>query len=480
MKIALVTIVKDRDLVSPITLAYLATYIREKGGFNDVKIIDANFEDPMTELKRYKPDVVGLSAMTIFIGDVSNMAQRIKEELNIPVILGGVHISTCPVSMPKCFDVAVSGEGEQTFLELMESFRREGKFDKEKLKDIKGLVFWKDDKLVQTELRPQIDPIDDIPVPDRDYMHKGYFKKKMVSGAGKHTREGTILTSRGCPFKCIFCSTAHFWKTVRFHSPERVVEEIMLLREKYKVKHYSVWDDLFPANVKRLKDIRDILKERGVLDDMTIACQARSDSINDDVCQTLKSLNTKTIGFGFESGSERVLAYLKKNTTTVEKNRQAIVTCKKYGFAVYGSLIFGTPTETIAEMRETIDFIKFAKENGADGIWCFVMTPFPGTDMWEVAKQRGKVSDEGMNWDILTHQNMDNPLLLDESISREEFKNVFLEAREELNFFRIKYIKQNIRSDFTGTTKTAITHPRDTAKTIMGVLSKNRMRISKK
>ncbi len=213
---------------------------------------------------------------------------------------------------------------------------------------------------------------------------------------------------------------------------------------------------------------------------MTIACQARSDSITEETCKVLKDLNTLTIGFGFESGSERVLAYLKKNTTTVEKNRNAILMCKKYGFRVFGSLIFGSPTETIAEMRESIDFIRFAKQNGADGIWCFVMTPFPGTEMWEVAKQREKVSDTDMNWDILTHQNIDNPLLLDESIDKKEFKNVFLEAREELNYFRIKYIKQNIRSDISGTAKTAIMHPRDTAKTIMGVLSKNRMKISSK
>src|SRR3989338_3208987 len=389
-----------------------------------------------------------------------------KEKLNVPIVIGGVHISSVPQSLAKYFDVGVIGEGEQTFLELLKSFEKNGRLDLESLKNIPGLAFHINGIVHVTEKRGMIEQLDNIPIIDRDLLHKEYFNKKIIPHIAKHGIEGTILTARGCPYRCVFCST------------KRVYDEIRLMAEKYNITHVTIWDDLFTAHIPRLKEINFLLKSDDLTKDITFSCQARANQINDFICKTLKDLNVKQVSFGFESGSERMLRYLKRESVTVEQNRQAIIKCKEYSFRVYGSLIFGSPTETIDDMKETIDFIKFAKRSGADALWAFIMTPFPETEMWEIAKQRGKVSEE-MNWDLLSHQNVDNPLMLDPEVDKSQFKEVFLNAREELNYFRKKYIKDNFMNSPLDTIFSALKHPDDTMRTIRGVLTKNKTPIQK-
>jgi len=472
MRVALVyPRVKDRDLTQPLGLATVATYVREYGGFNDIKIFDNNFDDIHTVID-YKPDIIGITAMTIDYNRAKELAAYFKQKSDAHILIGGVHISTLPTSLAKCFDLGIVGEGEQTFLEVLQFFEAKGGFEKG-IGKIKGLVLRENRKIKITKTRELIEPLDKIPIIDRDFLNIEYFKKKMIPHMGRHGIEGSILTARGCPYRCVFCSTAAFWKRVRFHSAERVYSEIKMLIEKYGADHITIWDDLFTANISRLKELAEFIRKDDVTNGITISCQARANQINDSLCGVLKNLNVKQVGFGFESGSERILNFLKRGTVTLEQNKNAIITCKKHGIRVYGSLIFGSPGEKIEDMKKTIDFIRFAKKHGADAIWIFVMTPFPATDIWDIAKERKKVSDD-MNWDKLSHQNIEDAMLLDPDIDKEEFKKTFLLAREELNYFRIKYIKENIRNNLLETLKTAVTNPHDTMETVLGVLSKNR------
>ncbi|HIH43705.1 MAG TPA: B12-binding domain-containing radical SAM protein [Candidatus Methanoperedenaceae archaeon] len=428
MKLALVNTVRAnlRNSQSPLGLAYIATYLREFMGFNNIRIIDGNTEDILPEIVKFRPDIAGISSMTMAHGYANELASEIKERLGIPLIYGGVHISTLPSSLSRSFDIGVIGEGEETMLELVRSLE-EHEPEKASLEKIKGIVYWKGGQLEYTERRPLIEPLDRIPIPDRDFLSRDYFRP-MTSFDGDTHIEGNILTGRGCPYRCRFCSTSVFWDRVRLHSAQRVCDEIRTLVDGNGVDSILIWDDLFTISKKRTRDIADILKKEGITDRVIFSAQARANLINDDICEILNSMNVKSVGFGFESGSQKVLDYLKCGSVTVEQNKNAILTCKKHGLKVTGSLMFGNPGETLDDMKETLELIDFMGQNGADLIWTFVTKPLPGTEFWEIAKSRGKVSDD-MDWTILEQTDDANPLMLDDSISKQEFRKIMEDAR---------------------------------------------------
>jgi len=450
----------------PVGLASIATYLREYLHFNGTRIIDVNFEDPLEVVRRWKPDVVGISAMTGSYGESIRTARAIKQEFDIPIVIGGVHLSTLPTSLHDVFDFGVVGEGEQTALELMQLYEKEGGFPAQKLRKIPGLVVHKNKGVAFTGTRSLITPLDIIPSPDRKFTNKAYYKPRLIFwGEESYGRRDSILTARGCPYRCTFCSTSKFWQTIRFHSPEHVAREIKMLVEDYRIDHISVLDDLFTCNKKRIVDITRMLEEEGILDKVTFGCMARANVINSELCGLLKRLNVKNLNFGFESGSDRVLASLKKDGVTVEKIKKAVDVCKKHAIHVSGSFIFGSPGETLRDMEQTVDLIQWMAKAGVDRVWTFVMTPYPGTEVWDIAKKRGKVSDD-MDWERVGNQlyDVDNPSLLDDSIDKGEFKNVWMKANAELEKMsnpqrRLSRLRMRIRHEPVKTIKQVVYNP---------------------
>ncbi len=439
IKIALVSFQNDVEKVPPIGLVYLATYIRDKCGIKNIKIIDKNFDRIEEKIEDFSPNIIGMGPMTIHYNDAADFAEKIKKTRNIPIIIGGVHISTLPDSMKPCFDVSVIGEGEETFTELVKLYLEKGELIKNDLKRIKGIAFIKKNELVKTRSRPELN-LDTLPIPDFGFVNKDYFSEQEIPGANIFARRAFILTSRSCPYKCKFCSTSHFWGKLRLHSPRYTARLIKDSIEKYKASYIKILDDLFTINPKRLEVIRDELKKLNVFDKIIgMECQPRANLVTEELCQTMKSLKVKIVNFGFESGSERVLNWLKDGSVTVEMNRRAIVLCKKYDFLVYGSLMFGSPGEKIEDIKKTLNFIDFAIKNKADYIWSFISTPFPDTPFWDIALKRGKVSNN-MDFRLLSHHNLDNPLLLDKEVGKEEFKKLFLIGRKKLRKLKLRMI----------------------------------------
>lgn len=420
-------------------LASIVTYLKKYCGSYSIKIIDSNWDDNILKtLKEYRPDIIGISSMTINYQKAIELAQEIKESLAGPIIIGGVHISTLPSSLSPTFDLGVLGEGEETLLELLKLYEKEGTFSKEKLKNIQGLVFWDEDKLILTDKREPMQPLDKIPPLDRSFLNKGYFDSRWIPWDGSKGVEGSIITSRGCPYRCVFCSTSRFWGKVRLNSPEFILKDVKNLIDNYYVSHIQIWDDLFAFNKKRLREIAGLFKSEGITCKVAFSCQVRSNLMDDELCRIMKEINIRTISLGFESGSDKILNYLKAGSVTVADNKRTIILAQKYDFRVWGSFIFGSPGETIEDMKETLGFIDFLlKGNCKANMWHFVMTPFPATPLWEIAKSRGKVSDH-MNWNQLGHTNVDAPLLLDSSVNREEFKEVFMEANKKLAKLHIR------------------------------------------
>lgn len=465
MKIGLIYLNYNGGACPPIGLMSVATHIKKKIPFCCPEIIDVNFDNVADKIKKSKYDLLGMSAMTIDYNKAVKLAQRIKFTTKVPIIIGGVHISLLPQSLKRCFNLGVIGKGEETMLEIVQLYKQNASFDHRYLKDIPGLVYFHNNKIIKTDERKLIEPLDTIPIPDSSLINPKYFAFKPLLPWGEFGREGIILTSRGCPYKCVFCSTTQFWKKVRFFSVEHIVAEVKNLVDRFNVDHIQIFDDLFTINKNRLKLIASEFEKKRITKRVKFSGQLRANLVDDELCEILKRMNFQIASFGFESGSERILRYLKNETVTVEHNKKAIETCVRYGFKVVGSLIFGSPGETIEDMHQTIEFIKFTKKAGADRIWSFVMTPFPATKIWDIAKERRKVSED-MDFDLLSHYAVDNPLLLDETIDKKEFKKIFYQASSHLNYYKWKKLRSLLRNDPIRTFKLILKNPFDYLKRI--------------
>jgi radical SAM superfamily enzyme YgiQ (UPF0313 family)/SAM-dependent methyltransferase len=312
------------------------------------------------------------------------MARHLKEALDVPIVVGGHHISQLPWRLPQWMDVGVVGEGEVTFLELCRSYQRHGGFAPDELGRIKGIAYHADGQVLVTERRPLVKPLDLLPPPDRRPPAAG----------------GTIgmCSSRGCPFRCVFCACTSFWRRYRMHSAARVVSEISDAVERYGIRGVAFVDDLVIASGGRLLQMRDLLRERGLLGKIAVhSATVQASMMNREVAALISELGFKSVFVGVESGSPRILSYLKSGAVTVEQNQQTIDLCHEYGIACYVAVIFGTPGETLEDMQRTYDFIEKNRDRVISSR-CYHLIPTPGTPLWEQSMARGLVSED-MDWD---------------------------------------------------------------------------------
>lgn len=465
MKIAFVSLNTYQPRFPPLGLAYLATILKKQDPNKQIRIFDANFEDVYSEVKNYSPDLIGITAMTPDYGRAIDFAEKTKQDTKVPIILGGVHVTTLPSSMKGCFDIGVLGEGEETISELVNTFGKHGIFPLENLKKIKGIIFHTAEGICNTGRRELIENLDTIPHPDRTIINEAYFEKMMWNGKiGKRTH---IITSRGCPFGCAFCSTSLFWqRKIRLHSIPYIMEDIKEMYYKYNITHFDVQDDLFIFKKDRAEEMIAALEKEGLLGKISWFVNLRVDLVNEELLKALKRLNVLKLGFGFESGCDKTLKFLKNNTVTVEQARNAVKLCLKHGIEVGGSFIFAVPGESISDMYETLSVIKEFKDMGVTDLSTFVLTPYPGTKVWEIAKERGKVTDD-MDWNRLAQNseyNALNPMLLDQDIDRKQYKKYFKDRSKLMKSFKFSVVKTDLKRNPFWVLWKAIKKPKTTLK----------------
>lgn len=403
----------------PLGVGYIASYLRKYNDPVEIKIIERSYEQDIKDLIRtFKPNVVGISSSTQNYGPACVIASEIKAIDNeILVIVGGHHITALPQNLNKAMDVGVLGEGEETFSEIIRAYEKNNSY-KSTFSEISGIVYWKDGKIEVTKKRDLIRPLDKIPFPARDIFNIG--------------KEANILTSRGCPYKCTYCAAGSFWGSVRFHSPEYVVNEMKEIISKYDVNAISIDDDLFIADPKRVKEIARLIREEKINEKVHFFCHCRANLFNEEIASLLKSMNVEKIGIGFETGSEKVLNRIKKGSVTIQQNMNALKIAKKFGFSVHGYFMIGSPDETKEEMLETY---KFIKESPIDSYNVSVMIPLPGTEIWGYARSRNLVNDE-MDWNIFDMdfvQNNNEYLILDDKVSKKDLNEMYSKIINEID-----------------------------------------------
>jgi anaerobic magnesium-protoporphyrin IX monomethyl ester cyclase len=366
---------------APLGLGYLASALRDAFGRDhfEFKVADRDIERTINE---FSPDIVAITSVSANFNRAMAYA-RITKQYGLSVIIGGAHISGLPSSLTSDMDVGILGEGERTIVDLLTVFESESYLPSDSLQDVQGIVYHNKVGLMTNSPGPPISPLDQISMPARDLLNSPYV---------------SVITSRGCPYRCIFCSAACTWGKVRFFSPEYVVNELNHIIENYEIpdRWVILWDELFIANTQRLQKIVDLMEKRGLPGNLRFWCHARSNLVTDEVGQLLDRMGVRAVSMGIESASPVILDYYKGSSVTVSDNRNAITTLRKHHIKPEASFILGAPMESRADFLKTYHFMKEFKIK-AD---LYLLTPYPGTPLWDTAYQRGLVSEQ-MDWSVL-------------------------------------------------------------------------------
>jgi radical SAM superfamily enzyme YgiQ (UPF0313 family) len=370
----------------PLGLGYLSAYLEKFGGYEtaiaDLRLLNDDgvlskleIEEKIKELiDRYNPRIIGISSTTQVYNNVKIIVQFIKNNYpEIILVAGGVHPTfTANDCLDDGFDFVVRFEGEKTTLELVDYILK----GTGNIKEIKNVVYKNNGRVVANSLRPLETDLDSIPFPNR---------KKFEMG--KYIQKGALVSSRGCPMKCIFCScgalSGNNWRT---RSVENILKEIEELIKEYNVDEFFFHDDTFTFDNKRVRNICSEIIKRNL--SIKWGCQARVDSVSKELLKLMYDAGCRAIQFGVESGNQGILNKINKNIT-LDMVRSAVKNVKLVGIDyITCSFIIGHPEDDEETILDTINFMFELGDLGANTP-VSILTPFPGTEVYNNSKKYG-------------------------------------------------------------------------------------------
>lgn len=362
----------------PLGLCYMKSPL-EKAGYA-VRVLDAeatglSLDAILAYVADFRPDLVGIQVVSPLWETAKTLAAAVKQRFGLPVVAGGAHVSITQVEAlreGKAFDYAVLSESEDAVVELADAIFRGAPGD---VRKVAGVLSRDGDAVVAGPPRALRADVDGLLFPDRSDLEHG---KYLFSVPGKGIRRfTTVITSRGCPYSCTFCTEPLMYgRTTRFRSAANVVDEIEDFHRRHDINHFIFVDDTLTTRKDRILEMCDLLRARSL--DITFEGWTHVNTISQDLLDAMAGAGLRRLSFGIESGNAEVLKSLKKNSS-LERIRDAYRMAKKAGIETRGSVILGLPGDTRASVEETIDFVVGLKE--CDHAYFNVAMPYPGTEI---------------------------------------------------------------------------------------------------
>ena len=390
---------KFQGLLEPmpvIGLAYVAAVLERDG--HEVKAIDQfTFGMPVPEvidqLKEFQPDLLGLSMLTPSTPVALAIANQAKAAMpNLQIVVGNVHadIFYNEILTGSAADFVVHGEGEETISELAFALQR-GDTD---FSGINGISYIDDSgEVTKNAARPVIEDLDSLPYPAWNLFP--YTRYGLLPFADVAHPVLSMTGSRGCPYRCEFCSLLYTGSNYRKRDPIKIVDEYEYLHERYGVKQIGFVDPIFPLNKKILFQFCEELMRRGLHKKLCWLSETRVDRVDRESLRIMRASGCRRLLFGIESGVDLLLENVNKTFTT-ETTRKAIRMCREEGIDSVGLFMIGLPGETPEMTRQTVDF---AKSIDLDFAKFAITVPFPGSQMFEDLRREGRLNrDDWENW----------------------------------------------------------------------------------
>lgn len=371
----------EENPLPPLSLAYLAAVLESNGV--EVQVLDFLVtryrpEKVRQKLEEYRPQLVGVTCVTLNYYLAAEMLEVCKTvNPDIVTVIGGPHASFTPKETlleAPWIDIVVIGEGERTIVELVKTVAGGGN-----LYDIAGIAFMDQSTLVKTDPRPFIDDIDSLPLPARHLIPLSRYR-----ALGSPC---TIITSRGCPYGCIFCSGRRMLgRKVRFRDPGLVVDEIEKIKQDYGFQQVNIVDDTFTVNYPHAYQICEEMLRRNL--NTNWSAFARVDNMTDELAALMKQAGCNMVLFGVESADEGILKTIRKGLTP-DDVRDGVRIATGAGIQVYCSFIIGLPGESPDTIQKSISFTNEINRNYGAEYGYHMLSPLPGTELYEKATDYG-------------------------------------------------------------------------------------------
>jgi len=393
-------------------LAYLTSILRKRG--IDVEIMDMRLgyevADLIAKIKLLVPDLIGITCYSIQFRNTRKIIEKVKEQIDCKIVLGGAHVSAMRSQILRTTkaDFAIKGEGEYTLLELCDYI----KLDASNFRDIKGLIWRDENAIVENEDRPYIKDLDSLPFPAFEMfeLKKYIFYKE---------RRLPIITSRGCPYSCIYCSVKlSMGQIFRPRSPNNVIQELEYWYNKgWKI--FDFHDDCFTFDIERAKEICDLILDRNLRIRWYLGNGIRVDRIDSELLSKMKKAGCVFICYGVESGCNEVLKVIKKGIT-IEIARRTFQMTREAGIDQAANFIIGHPSETLEKAMETVEFARSIPVNHLN---FYNLIPYPGTELYRYVEEHGRFLQPKETYLEQTTSRFDEPIFeTDEFLGKDRKK----------------------------------------------------------
>lgn len=371
----------DENPLPPLSLAYLAGAL-ERDGF-EVQILDFLVmryrpEKVRQKLEEYRPQLVGVTCVTMNYPLATEMLKVCKEvDPDVVTVIGGPHVSFAledTLLKSLWIDAVVIGEGDQTVVELARAVEGGGS-----IAGVAGIAYIEDGVVVRTEARPLIQDIDGLALPARNLIPLARYYALGTPC--------TVITSRGCPYGCLFCSASRmFGRKVRYRNPGLVVDEIEGMQRDFSFRELNIVDDTFTVNHDHVREICEEMLRRNL--DITWTVYARVDNMTEELVALMKRAGCRMILFGIESADEGILKTIGKGITP-DVMRRGVKIATDAGLEVFSSFIIGLPGENKDTILKSRSFAAEINETYGVQYGYHMLSPLPGTDLYEKADDYG-------------------------------------------------------------------------------------------